>query len=168
MFAKLRRNRRPTSAAGLPAAPSPSLDVPAEVPVADREVLARIERVRAALTKAGAPVRAYAPEPNWFAEVRSGGRLDLGPQRLSEISGHVGGLPAQWMLSEETCVDLLRRIGTNAALQELKDEGMDVRFCGVDLTGVDEASVRALGNYVRKQIAACEEPGGRSKSTCLS
>lgn len=168
MFAKLRRNRRPTSAPEPPAAPFPSLDVPAEALVADREVLARIERVRAALTKGGAPVCAYAPEPDWFAEVRSGGRLDLGPQRLSEISGHIGGLPAQWMLSEEICVELLRRIGMNAALQELKDEGMDVRFCGVDLTGVDEASVRALGDYVRAQLAACEESSGRPKSSRLT
>ncbi|MEU5298638.1 hypothetical protein [Streptomyces umbrinus] len=78
MFDKLRRRR----AAVLPVSRPPAARAPAPA-VADAAMLARVDRVRGALA-AGVNLEELgaATEPSWFAHVRSGQRLPLGPAEL--------------------------------------------------------------------------------------
>ncbi|PAZ16357.1 hypothetical protein CLM62_08540 [Streptomyces sp. SA15] len=85
--------------------------------------------------------------------MRSGQRLLLGPAELKETAKHLAGIAVVAVLSEEACTRLLSHIEVLATLRELKDDGMDVRFCHGGLPA-DAATVRSLADYVRDQIAA--------------
>lgn len=151
MFDKLRRRPR---AAALPA-PHPA---PASQTVADAALLARVDRVREALTAAGVNLEGLgaAPEPAWFAHLRNGQRLSLGPTELKETSDHLPGIAVGAVLSDEACARLLSHIEVLTTLRELKDEGLDLRFCHGEVPE-DAATMRSLADYVRNQIAAAAE-----------
>ncbi|MCC9707321.1 hypothetical protein E4N62_19780 [Streptomyces sp. MNU76] len=123
--------------------------------MADAALLARVDRVREALTAAGVNLEGLgaAPEPAWFAHLRSGQRLSLGPTELKETADHLPGIAVEAVLSEEACARLLSRIEVLTTLRELKDQGLDLRFCHGGVPE-DAATVRSLANHVRNQIAA--------------
>jgi hypothetical protein len=154
MFDKFRRRRRE---AALPA-PRP-ITAPDPAPaLADAGLPARVARVRATLAAAGVDFEKLgaAPEPVWFAALRNGQRLPLGPVELKETSNHLAGIAPEAVLTDEACTRLLGHIEVLSTLRELQDEGLDLRFCHGELPA-DAAYVRTLADYVRDQIAAAAE-----------
>jgi hypothetical protein len=153
MFDKLRRRPR---AAALPV-PHPA-PAPAPHTVADAALLARVDRVREALTAAGVNLEGLgaAPEPAWFAHLRNGQSLPLGPTELKETADHLPGIAVDAILSDEACTRLLSHIEVLTTLRELKDEGLDLRFCHGEVPE-DAATVRSLADHVRNHIAAAAE-----------
>jgi hypothetical protein len=149
MFDKLRRRR--LRAAALPA-PHPAPAPP--VVVADAALLARVDRVRSALAAAGVNLDELgaAPAPTWFAHLQDGHRLLLGPAELKETAGHLPGIAVEAVLSDEACTRLLSHIEVLTTLRDLKEEGLDLRFCHGELP--DASTVRSLADYVRDQVAA--------------
>jgi hypothetical protein len=148
MFDKLRRRPR---VADSPISP-PAAATPA---VADAAMLARIDRVRGALVAAGVDFEdlGAVPEPAWFADLRNGQRLPLGPAELEETAAHLAGIAVEAVLSDEACTTVLSHIETLTTLRDLKADGMDLRFCHGSLPA-DAATLRSLADYVREQIAA--------------
>ncbi|MEU5298639.1 hypothetical protein [Streptomyces umbrinus] len=60
------------------------------------------------------------------------------------------------VLSDEACSKLLGHIELLTTLRELKDDGMDMRFCHSALPA-DAATVRSLADSVHAQIASAVE-----------
>ncbi len=150
MFYKFRRRREAVLPAPRPiTAPDPA---PA---LADAGLPARVDRVRATLAAAGIDFGKLgaSPEPVWFAALRNGQHVTLGPVELRETSNHLAGIAPEAVLTEEACTRLLGHIEVLGALRELQDEGMDLRFCHGELPE-DAAYVRTLADYVRDQVAA--------------
>ncbi|MEU9397941.1 hypothetical protein AB0D86_49245 [Streptomyces sp. NPDC048324] len=155
MFDKLRR-RRPRPAASPVPPPAAAAAAAAATPaLADDAMLARIDRVRAALVAAGVDFEGLgaAREPAWFADLRNGQRLPLGRAELKETADHLPGIAVEAVLSEGACARLLSHIEVLTTLRELKEEGMDLRFCHGGLPG-DAAAVLSLADHVRDQVAA--------------
>lgn len=154
MFDKFRRRRR--QAALTAPCPLPTPDPTAAL--TDAGLPARVDRVRAALTAAGVDVEEHgaAPEPVWFAALRTGQHIPLGPAELQEMSNYLAGIAPEAVLTEEACTRLLGRIEVLSTLRELQDEGLDLRFCHGALPE-DAAYVDTLAGYVRDQIAAAAE-----------
>lgn len=149
MFEKLRRRRSHTVTLSVSAPPA------ATPAVADAAMLARIDRVREALAAAGVDFEGLsaAPEPAWFADLRNGQRLPLGPAELAETADHLAGIAVEVVLSDEACTRLLSQIEVLTTLRDLKAEGIDLRFCQGGFP-TDAATVRALADAFRSEIAA--------------
>jgi len=157
MFDKLRR-RRPRPAAS--PVPPPVAATPG---VADAAMLTRIDRVRAALLAAGVDFEdlSAAPEPSWFADLRNGQRLSLGPAELAETADHLAGIAVEAVLSDAACATVISHIEILATLRDLKADGMDLRFCHGSVPP-DAATVRSLADYVRAEIAAAVDAGANT------
>ncbi|WP_189784784.1 hypothetical protein [Streptomyces capitiformicae] len=123
--------------------------------MADADLPARVTRVRGALAAAGVNLEELgaAPEPAWFTHLRNGHRLPLGPAELKETADHLPGIAVEAVLSGEACTRLLSHIEVLTTLRELKNGGLDFRFCHGGLPE-DAARVRSLADYVRDQVAA--------------
>ncbi|MFG2681276.1 hypothetical protein [Streptomyces sp. NPDC048392] len=126
--------------------------------MADAAMLARIDRVRAALLAAGVDFKdlGAAPEPSWFADLRAGQCLPLGPAELEETADQLAGIAVEAVLSDEACTTVISHIEILTTLRDLKADGMDLRFCHGSLPP-DAATVRSLADYVRAEIAAAAD-----------
>ncbi|MEU6258656.1 hypothetical protein [Streptomyces sp. NPDC047043] len=126
--------------------------------MADAGLLARVDRVRGALAAAGVSLEELgaAPEPPWFAELRTGRHLSLGPQELQETADHLAGIAVETVLSDEACTSVLSQIEVLTTLRGLKDDGLEFRFCHGEFPE-DAATLRFLADYARGRIAAATE-----------
>lgn len=113
-------------------------------------MLDRIDRVRGALVAAGVNLDdlGAAPEPEWFAELRHGQRLPLGPAEWQETADHLAGIAVDAVLSDEACTTLLGHIEVLTTLRDLRAEGMDLRSCRGSLPP-DAAALRSLADSIR-------------------
>lgn len=156
MFDKFRRRRREV------AVPVPRpITTPDPAPaLADVGLPARVDRVRATLAAAGVDFDKLgtAPEPVWFAALRGGLQVPLGQAELEETSSHLGGIAPEAVLTEEACTRLIGQLEVFSTLQELQDDGLDLRCCYGELPA-DAAYVRTLADYVREQIRFWQEMG---------
>ncbi|MCX4481671.1 hypothetical protein OOK44_35450 [Streptomyces cellulosae] len=100
MFDLLRRRRLRAAA---PPAPQPATAPPPAM--ADAGLPARVDLVRRTLVAAGVDFEELgaAPEPAWFAQLRTGQCLPLGPAELKETADHLPGVAVEALLSEEAC-----------------------------------------------------------------
>ncbi|MFD7898952.1 hypothetical protein [Streptomyces sp. NPDC059743] len=169
MFNRRRRTRPLTPVARPPRVPEALRDgAPATV---DPAVVFRAARLRTALFQAGVDLeRASGPAPAWFTSFaeHAGSRV-LTPQEQSELSSHLAGFPADAVLTDAACERVVQRIGSLAALRELKSQGIDLYPCSRggagDLLDMPAASLRRLGDYVRQQLADIEAPDRTAPAT---
>ncbi|MFJ9239831.1 hypothetical protein ACIRJ3_33190 [Streptomyces anulatus] len=152
MFAKLRR-RRPAATVPAPS-PAPAAPLHPEPSVADGETLARADRLRAALHEAGLDLERLGPEPLWFADVRAGQPVPLGPDERTELVDYTGIVSTASLASDEACAEVQRQIETIPVLREMRDEGMTIHSCGEPMSA---SSLRAVQEAVRKAAREHEE-----------
>lgn len=145
MFAKLLRRRL---AAPVPAQPATATAPPcSELVVADSDTVARTERIRTALQKAGLDLDALGPEPSWFGQARTGHPTPLDPTKRTDLIAYLGSETTTCVTSDEACAKVLEKIDAITVLREMRKEGLTVLTHGQQLSA---DSLRAIRETVRK------------------
>ncbi|MEU9744766.1 hypothetical protein [Streptomyces niveus] len=158
-----RRGTRPLTPVARP--PRVTETLRGEAPAtADPAVVSRAAQLRTALFEAGVDLeRTSGPAPAWFTSFAGhpASRV-LTPHEQAELSSHLAGIPADAVLTDAACERVVQRIGSLAALRELKSQGIDLYPCsrggGGDLLDMPAASLSRLGDYVRQQLVDIEAP----------
>ncbi|WP_435245055.1 hypothetical protein [Streptomyces tendae] len=133
MFAKLRRTHRAAAVTPAPTlTPAPEPQAAPELTAADPDVVERVERIRAAIQKAGADLTALGPEPAWLTTARTQ-TVPLGDTERAELIAYLGSTTTISVTSEEECAKSETLLDTYTAHRELAEAGMWVENCSADL-----------------------------------
>ena len=145
LLAKLLRRRTAALDHAQPA--TPTAPPPPELAVADSETVARTERIRVALQKAGVDLDTLGPEPTWFGQARTGHPTPLDSPKRSELIAYLGSETTTCLTSDDACTKVLEKIDAITVLREMHDEGLTVLTHGQQLSA---DSLRVTREIVRK------------------